>query len=234
MKKFLLGLLLGVIASAAMAHDAEYRVKRMCIEEGNGDDRVYRCYLAGEKIDVFVDVLPQDVGRKGAIYVAAQEPTNGEVVFLTKQGWTDGMSAYDFYETSQSLPPRLQLTIFQWQSQAILTSGNPFAEVTPTLCSQIRKYTEAADFWVGYGAVQQDAEDFIAKYQSIAVKDMPDEHFRIVHAFEDGRKGNKYARILKFNCGEGGGIEGWPVNAPSVRSGIDESRDMYKPALLPW
>ena len=199
-----------------------------------GDSREEECQLTAEKLDLIVHVRPEDVGKQGAIYVGAQTE-NDDIAFLTPNGWNEGLSPYDYFQTSTSLPAYIPVTIHHWD----YGTGNDARKTAPggpqTFCSSVRNYAiDNVKLWVAYGAVQPEAEEFISNYKSIALQETPGDHFRLVHAYQDAQKNQKYEKVVFVHCGKGSGVEKWPVDAPAIESLIDPSRDMYFPATQPW
>lgn len=185
------------------ANDGFYKADVRCDWEGG-------CSLAGESVAVQWDVAPEDVGRSGAIYVAARV-NNEEVHYYTANGWaTTHHNAYNFFDTFKKLPAQHSVALMQWGSFGGGESG-------PTVCGQMtQKGIGQAEIWLGYGAVQDDAEEFLENYQSIAVPDKPEEHFRLVFAFQDGRNNRKYSQVLTLTCPPEKRRPKWPSDAPGV------------------
>lgn len=227
MKNLVLGIMLAIATSICSAHDGEYSIKKTCVEYRDFETNEIRCTLMGEKVEVMVAVQPQDIGKKGAFYVGAQSES-GEIQFLTKNGWTDGLSAYDFYEATDSLKAQNAFTIFSWRREDPLQRSQVQEPPAQTLCSLIGQFgITVIDLWVGYGAVQADAEALIEQYNSIAVAEKPEDHFRVVYAYEDGRRNNKYEQVMNVKCGEGAPVPDWPREAAAVTSPNHPERGFY-------
>ena len=234
MIRLFIGILLGLMLGNATAHDAQYKIKKRCYMSNAGDSREEVCKLTGEKLDLIVHVRPEDVGKKGAFYVGAQTE-NDDIAFLTPAGWNEGLSPYDYYQTSTSLPSSIALRIHYWDSGPEIAGRNSTARGDESFCSLVKSHgIEAVKLWVAYGAVQAEAEEFIANYKSIALEETPADHFRIVHAYQDGQKNEKYEKVVFIHCGKGSGTAKWPEDAPAVESFIDSGRDMYFLANQPW
>lgn len=213
--RFLIGLAL--LPIAASANDGAYEAKVVCDWENI-------CTLVGENLSITWDIAIDDVGRSGAIYVAAQL-NEDEIHYYSANGWSGPQhNAYNFLETFRKLPAKHDFVMFQWGTFGGSPSG-------PSICDQMSaKGIWKADIWLGYGAVQDEAEEFIESYQSIAVPEKPEDHFRIVFAYEDGRKAKKYSKVVTVDCQQPDQFTpGWPKNAPTVRHVGHPERDFPPP-----
>ena len=221
MKRFI-SLLMLLASGVAAAHDGDYAVKSACYQDANGDEV---CVMVGEQLSVSIDIRPQDIGKMGAFYVGARNQ-EGDIAFLTRDGWTDGMSAYDYLDVSRSLPARFTTPAMRWETNWQIGNGLP--DVSQSICAIAAKQNVTRfEIWVGYGAVQAETEAWIEQYNSIAVKDKPVDHFRLVYAYEDGARNGKYGKILDVSCEEG--KPRWiPVGAAWMTSVIDPGRDFYR------
>ena len=221
MKKFIGTMLLLALTSLSYAHDGDYLIKKECVNNSEGPT----CFLVGERIDVIFDIRAEDVGKKGGLYVAVQTE-NGDIQFLTPSGWTDGMNAYNYLELLPVLPGQKRATILNWEKSPGASAEG--VDLSRSICAIAGKYgVHTIELWVGYGAVQKEAEEMIENYESIVVKEKPENHFRIVYAFEDGRKNNKYGQVIKFQCNATNGSPEWPVGAALATSINQPQRDFY-------
>lgn len=221
MTRWIYGLLLGlaILPGIASPNDGVYRADVVC------DYEYSNCSLVGEMLFITWDIASDDVGRSGAIYVAAQF-NDEEIHYYSSSGWSGPQhNAYNFLETFRKLPMKHEFIMFQWGS----FGGSQSSQ---SICDQMSaKGFWKADIWLGYGAVQDEAEEFISSYQSIAVPHKPEDHFRIVFAYEDGRRAKKYSKVMSISCanGETSNVNGMPRNAPTVRHVGHPERDFPPP-----
>lgn len=196
-----IALFMMALSLSANAHDGLYSNESTTDYDGNN-------VLTGETVEVVFDVLPPDVGRFGAFYVALRVGS-GQVYHVTRNGLSGTSNAYDYFEQTASLPAQKRSVVFQWSG--IVPGGNS------SICSMLASRGErGAELWVGYGAVQEDIVAAMARPDGVPHPEEVNDHFRLVSSFGDGGTNQKYANVLTLSCFPENRPMNWPTDAPLV------------------